>query len=153
MFLSHHNGPRPATWCVWLWYKYVIMLIHEIISETLTPPQLDQVERFADRLWHKLGIDVSFTQHFMQRLNDPRNGTDITVSELIRLFRQEYQRYGRDIAALDSGSQAVMRDLVTHLNLPFVIQQDMGDTRQLKIKTIMRKPTFHTPNPVYAVSE
>jgi hypothetical protein len=129
------------------------MLIHEIISETLTPPQLDQVERFADRLWHKLGIDVSFTQHFMQRLNDPRNGTDITVSELIRLFRQEYQRYGRDIAALDSGSQAVMRDLVTHLNLPFVIQQDMGDTRQLKIKTIMRKPTFHTPNPVYAVSE
>jgi hypothetical protein len=138
---------------MWLVYKYVIMLIHEIISETLTPPQLDQVERFADRLWHKLGIDVSFTQHFMQRLNDPRNGTDITVSGLIRLFRQEYQRYGRDIAALDSGSQAVMRDLVTHLNLPFVIQQDMGDTRQLKIKTIMRKPQFHTPNPVYAVSE
>jgi hypothetical protein len=128
------------------------MLLRELICETLAPAQLSQVETFADGLWSRLGIDVTFTRHFMDRLNDPRNGRAITVSELIRLFKQEYQRHGRDIAGLDSGSEAVLRDLVTSLNLPFVIQ-DSGEQRQLVIKTIMRKPEFHTPDPVYTVSE
>jgi hypothetical protein len=128
------------------------MLLRELISETLDQAQLDQVETFAHGLWSRLGIDVSFTRHFMDRLNDPRNGRDITVSELIRLFKQEYQRYGRDIAGLDQGSEAVMRDLVTSLNLPFVMQDRQGQ-RQLVAKTIMRKPEFLTPDPVYAVGE
>ena len=128
------------------------MRLRELISETITSAQLSQVETFADGLWSRLGIDVSFTRHFMDRLNDPRNGRDITVSELIRLFRQEYQRHGRDIAHLDPGSEAVLRDLVTSLNLPFVIQ-DRGLQRQLVAKTIMRRPEFRTPDPVYAVSE
>jgi len=128
------------------------MLIRHLIRETIDPAQLNQVEAFADGLWSRLGIDVSFTRHFMDRLNDPRNGRDITVSELIRLFKQEYQRYGRDIAHLDSGSEAVLRDLVTSLNLPFVIQDGQGQ-RQLVAKTIMRKPEFLTPDPVYTVSE
>jgi len=128
------------------------MRLRELISETINQAQLDQVETFADGLWSRLGIDVSFTRHFMDRLNDPRNGRDITVSELIRLFKQEYQRYGRDIAHLEQGSEAVMRDLVTSLNLPFV-RQDSGLQRQLVAKTIMRKPEFLTPDPVYAVGE
>ena len=128
------------------------MLLRELISETIDQAQLDQVETFADSLWHRLGIDVTFTRHFMDRLNDPRNGRAITVSELIRLFKQEYQRHGRAISQLDSGSEAVLRDLVTSLNLPFVMQ-DSGEQRQLVIKTIMRKPEFLTPDPVYAVSE
>ena len=128
------------------------MLIRHLIRETITSAQLSQVEAFADGLWSRLGIDVSFTRHFMDRLNDPRNAPAITVSELIRLFKQEYQRYGRDIAHLDSGSEAVLRDLVTSLNLPCVIQDGQGP-RQLVAKTIMRKPEFLTPDPVYAVGE
>ena len=128
------------------------MRIHQLLSETLDAAQLSQVEAFADGLWGRLGIDVSFTRHFLERLNDPRNGRDVTVSELIRLFKQEYQRYGREIAHLDSGSEAVMRDLLTQINLPFVIQDGQGP-RQLVTKTIMRKPQFLTPDPVYAVSE
>jgi hypothetical protein len=128
------------------------MLLRELISETINQAQLDQVEAFADGLWSRLGIDVSFTRHFLDRLNHPRNGRAITASELIRLFKQEYQRHGRDIAGLDPGSEAVMRDLVTSLNLPFVLQ-DRQLQRQLVAKTIMRKPEFLTPDPVYAVSE
>jgi hypothetical protein len=45
-----------------------------------------------------------------------------------------------------------MRDLVTSLNLPFVMQDRQGQ-RQLVAKTIMRKPEFLTPDPVYTVSE
>lgn len=130
----------------------IIMRISELLHEDIDQAGLDQIERFADGLWAKLGIDIKFTHHFMDRLNDPRNGKAITSSELIRLLKQEYQRYGRIIAGLDSGSEAVLRDLVSDLNLPFVIQ-DRGNGQQLVGKTIMRKQNFSTPDPVYAVNE
>ena len=34
---------------------------------------LDQIERYADRLFASLGIDVEFTRHFLDRVNDARN--------------------------------------------------------------------------------
>ena len=34
---------------------------------------LDQVEKYADRLFASLGIDVEFTRHFLDRVNDQRN--------------------------------------------------------------------------------
>ncbi len=40
------------------------------LREDVTPKQLDDVEAFADRLWGKLGVDVEFTKHFIDRLND-----------------------------------------------------------------------------------
>ena len=53
------------------------MKITELLSEGIDQVQLDQIERFADGLWAKLGIDIKFTHHFMDRLNDPRNGKPI----------------------------------------------------------------------------
>ena len=40
---------------------------------------LDQLERYADRLFASLGIDVEFTKHFLDRVNDERNVKQITV--------------------------------------------------------------------------
>ena len=34
---------------------------------------LDQVEKYADRIFASLGIDVEFTRHFLDRVNDKRN--------------------------------------------------------------------------------
>ena len=121
------------------------MRINEIISQ----PELDQVEKFADALWGKLGVDVEFTRHFMDRLNDERNGKPISVPELVRLFKKEYELNGKNISKL-SGSEAVMKDLLTSINLPFVIK-DTRQGKELVSKTIMRKPKFHTPDPEYVV--
>lgn len=126
------------------------MRISELLEE-IQQHELDQVERFADALWQKLGIDVEFTRHFMDRLNDERNGKPISVAELVRLFKKEYEINGAAIAKL-SGSEAVMKDLVTALNLPFVIKPTRsGRGKELVAKTIMRKPKFHTPDPEYVV--
>ena len=40
------------------------------------------------------GIDVEFTR-LSDRVNDERNVKPITVSELVRLFKQEYRRWGK----------------------------------------------------------
>ena len=66
------------------------MRINEVDRE-LTQTELDQLETFADRLFAKLGIDVEFTRHFLDRVNDERNVKQITASELTRLFKQEYK--------------------------------------------------------------
>lgn len=124
------------------------MKIQELM-EAVTQSELDQVERFADALWGKLGIDVEFTRHFMDRVNDERNGKPISSAELVRLFKKEYERNGKQIAQLD-GAEGVMRDLLTTVNLPFVIK-DTQNGKELVAKTVMRKDDFKTPDPQYVV--
>jgi hypothetical protein len=56
----------------------------DYLSEEITKVDLGQVEKFADKLFSQVGIDVEFTRHFLDRANDKRNGKDINVAELIR---------------------------------------------------------------------
>jgi tagatose-1,6-bisphosphate aldolase len=125
------------------------MKIHELF-EDITPSELNYVEQIADAFWNKLGIDVKFTRHFMDRVNDPRNRTPITADELIQLFKKEYQMYGKDIAELGANAEAVMKDLISKINLPFVIAGS-GKSKQLVTKTVMRKDNFKTPGAEYKV--
>jgi len=103
------------------------------------------VEKFADKIFAKVGIDIEFTRHFLDRVNDSRNGKDITVAELTRLFKQTYKKHGKKIAKLGEDTQAVLNDLQTDINLPFVLQWD-GKEFDLIAKTIMRKKDFKTTN-------
>ena len=120
------------------------------LREDVTLKQLDDVEAFADRLWGKLGVDVEFTKHFIDRLNDERNGKEISAAELIRLFKKEYEKFGKDIKALDDSDEAVFKDLMTDLNLPFIMR-DRRDGKELKAKTIMRKKDFKHDDKSYEV--
>lgn len=124
------------------------MRAHEFLTE-VSQAGISQVEAFADKLWNKLGVDVQFTRHFIERLNDERNGKPITTAELIRLFKKEYESYGQQISNLDN-MEAVLKDLTTELNLPFVIK-DTENGKSLVAKTIMRKPNFKTPDPEFVV--
>ena len=65
-------------------------------NNVLTKSDLDQIEKYADRLFAALGIAVEFTKHFMDRVNDPRNMKQITPAELVRLFTQTYKKYGKN---------------------------------------------------------
>jgi hypothetical protein len=116
----------------------------------ITSSELSQVETFADRLWSKLGIDVEFTKHFVDRLNDDRNGKPISSAELVRLFKREYELYGKAIQKLDDRYEAVMKDLTTQINLPFVIK-DTDSGKSVIAKTVMRKQNFRSPDPEFAV--
>lgn len=118
----------------------------------ITSTELSAIERFADALWGKLGIDVHFTRHFLDRVNDERNGKPISAAELIRLFKKEYAYHGRNISKLND-TEAVMKDLLTGINLPFVYKDMPQGQDQLVAKTIMRKPDFKTPDPEFIVDD
>ena len=127
------------------------MKINEL-DKQITSSDLEALETFADRIVGKVGIDVEFTRHFLDRVNDKRNGEQITASELTRLFKQEYKRWGKPIAQMGPDAEAVMKDLATDINMPFALRWDReNDELDLIVKTVMRKKDFKTSNKEFTV--
>ena len=117
------------------------------IREDVTKSDLDQIEKYADKLFAAVGIDVEFTRHFLDRVNDERNKKPINTAELIRLFRLTYKKYGKKIPKMGPDAQAVIHDMETDINMPFVLNVDRSGMLDLVAKTVMRKKDFKTSNP------
>jgi len=127
------------------------MLLKELFEE-VSPTQLHDVEKFADKLWKKLGIEIHFTRHFIDRLNDERNGKPISSAELIRLFKKEYSENGSGISELEGNKEAILKDLFTEINLPFVMK-DAKDGEVMVAKTIMRKRDFKSDDKAFTIDK
>ena len=121
-------------------------------EKEVTKSDLDQIERYADRLFGAVGIDVEFTRHFLDRVNDVRNKMQITSAEITRLFKQSYRKFGKVIRKLGPDAQAVLTDMKTDINMPFVLNLKGGEL-ELVAKTVMRKKDFKTSNPKLAFEE
>ena len=57
-------------------------------NEDFSQRDVNDLEKFADRILKKYNIDVEFTKHFVDRLNDPRNSPAIKVSELQKFLKR-----------------------------------------------------------------
>ena len=122
------------------------------LRETISKKDLDGIEKFADRLFAKVGIDVEFTRHFLDRANDERNKKQITTAELTRLFKQTFKTHGKKIPKLGPDAEAVIKDMQTDINMPFVLKWDKNSQEfELVAKTVMRKKGFQTSNDVLSV--
>ena len=118
-----------------------------IIDEDVTQSQLNDIEKYADRLFKSVNIDVNFTRHCVDIVNDRRNEKPISTSELTRLFKQTYKKHGKKIPKMGDDAQAVIQDMQTDINMPFVLAyDDRNKELDLVAKTIMRKKNFKTPN-------
>jgi hypothetical protein len=127
------------------------MRINEFDNQ-LTKNDLDSLETFADKVFGKVGIDVNFTRHFLDRVNDERNRKQISMGELTRLFKQEAKRFAKPIAKLGPDAEAVMKDLQTDINMPFVLVWDeRNEELDLIAKTVMRKKNFKTSDPEFTI--
>jgi len=107
--------------------------------------QMKSVEQHADDIFSSLNIDVKLRGHFFDRLNDARNGREITEAEMIHLFNATFKKYGAKIAHMSKGHEAVIFDHMNNINVPFLIDFD-NVTGQLVLipKTVMRKKNFLT---------
>ena len=116
-------------------------------KEDFTQKDVNDLEKFADRILAKYGIDVELTRHFVDRLNDPRNSPEIKVSELQRFFKKIQRNKGKNIRN-NPDVEAVLKDMSTNLNLPVVIKTKGDDSFEVTNKTIMRKKDFRTTSKV-----
>jgi iron-sulfur cluster repair protein YtfE (RIC family) len=114
----------------------------QYLAEQVTQKQINDLEKFADRILKKFNIDVEFTKHFVDRVNDSRNDPEITISELQKLFKKIQKAHGEKLKK-SKGTEVVLKDLQSDLNLPVVVKFKNGEFEVIN-KTIMRKKNFKT---------
>ncbi len=117
-----------------------------LFIENISKKQLNDLEKFVDRLLSKFDIDINFTKHFLDRLNNSRNDPEITISELQKLFKKIQKHKGEQIKKFKD-TEVVLKDLQKDLNLPVVINFKNGEFEVIA-KTIMRKKNFKSSNEV-----
>jgi len=115
----------------------------------ITQSQLNELARYLDALWEKVGMDMRFSKHFLDRVNDARNIRPITLQEVSRLFVEAYKKFGPTFAKLgkrDEDIEGVLSDMKTNVNSPFAIKWQR-DKKQFELlgQTVMRKKNF-VPN-------
>lgn len=122
-------------------------------ARPVSPSELKTLERFLNALFQKAGLEIAFTNHFLDRLNDPRNGRQITTLELAKVFKETYAKHSKEIRAHGADWEALIKDVTTAINIPFVLNYDRqtGDM-DLVAKTIMRKPNFMSSDPKLVVA-
>ena len=130
----------------------VFNILRPVIKEEITKPQLDSIEKYADGLFNKLGIDIEFTRHFLDRVNDKRNIKPISVPELVGMFKRLHRKHGKPLSKVDDDFNAVVKDFNSNINIPFAINVT-GDDIEMYAKTVMRKKDFKTSTPVIALNE
>jgi hypothetical protein len=132
---------------------YARELVNDL-KEEITKSDLNQIEKIADEWFEDYGIDVEFTYHFLERVNDPRNGKPISAEELEDLFIKTAEKYGKKLSDFPDNFEAVLNDLRTSINLPFALNYDArNDEIDLVAKTIMRKRDFKTTSPKLPLEE
>jgi len=111
----------------------------------ITKPELDQLEKHLDALFKHLKIDIEFTRHFFDRLNNERNKKDITISELNDLFQKVHKKFGVKLTHEPDKFEAVFKSISSKINIPFVVKLNNGMIEIIS-KTVMRKDSFKTSN-------
>lgn len=120
----------------------------------VTDRDLQMLERHLDDVWARLNLDIAFTRHFKDRINDTRNHGQISICEIQRLFDEVYEKYGHIIAMKKLDFEGVLADRSTGVNVPFVLAWDDRRERPVLLsKTIMRKQNFHSEDPKYVVED
>jgi len=118
------------------------------MREEVTQKQIQDLEKFADRLLDKFDVDVEFSRHFADRMNDSRNNPNISVAEIQKLFKKIAKRKAKGIKQ-NAGDDVVLKDIQSDLNLPIVVRYDRNkDEYEIINKTIMRKKDFKTTSKV-----
>ena len=110
------------------------------LNEKLTQSNLNSVEKYADRELDP--ADIEFSNHFFDRVNDTRNGKEISEPELTGFFKRLARHKKQFLDFLEKYNQIVVKDDRSNINIPFVKMAN-----KVIAKTVMRKGDFQTNSP------
>jgi hypothetical protein len=101
---------------------------------------LNAIEKYADSQLSP--EDIEFTKHFFDRVNDPRNGKEISDAELTGFFKRLAKHKKEFTDFLNKYKEIVVTDSRSDINIPFV-----KSANKVIAKTIMRKADFKSSTP------
>lgn len=138
------------------------MKIDEVLLNELSYSDSVDLERKLDQMFRSLGLDVEFSQHFLNRVLDPdekgrrdsdhnsaARDTDVTADEIVDAFSELKRKHGKRLYKARNNPRefvAVLKDVSSDLNIPFSIDYDRVKRKmhELKAITLMRKKNFRT---------
>lgn len=118
----------------------------EVEHQQVTSSDLVELEKMIDSLFHTVKIDVALSKvHFLKRMNDMRG--PVTTKEVGDLFRKAFTKYGKLLAKSGPEMQAVITDMQTDVNVPFVLEWNRDkEMLDLTAKSTMKKKGYRTSN-------
>jgi len=132
--------------------KIIGMMDLPVMDDEVTQRDLKSLEIVLDRLFKSLGLDIEFTRHFHDRVNDHRNKKQITVAELQQIYSKTYAKFGKQLANLKNDTQGVLDDMQDNINIPFILKWDKKKNMvDLIAKTVMRKKGFKSKDRIFKV--
>ena len=106
---------------------------------------MDAVEKYADSQMSPEDVELGKeTDHFFQRLNDPRNGKEISPAELTGFFKRLAKNKKKFLEFLKQYREFVVTDNRSKINIAFI-----KVANKLIAKTVMRKADFKSATPVF----
>jgi len=120
--------------------KEIERLEKKNIKEKLSHSNLNSIEKYADR--ELSPADIQFSNHFFDRVNDTRNGKEISEPELTGFFKRLARHKKQFLDFLNKYNQIVVKDTRSDINIPFVKMAN-----KVIAKTVMRKGEFKTSSP------
>ena len=122
------------------WYKIKTPSAFEMAKA-----DMDAVEKYADAQMSPEDIELGKeTDHFFQRLNDPRNGKEISPAELTGFFKRLAKNKKKFLEFLKQYKEFVVTDNRSNINIAF-----LKVANKLIAKTVMRKVDFKSATPVF----
>jgi hypothetical protein len=122
------------------WYKIKTPSAFEMAKS-----DMDAVEKYADAQMSPEDVELGReTDHFFQRLNDPRNGKEISPAELTGFFKRLAKNKKKFLEFLKQYKEFVVTDNRSNINIAF-----LKVSNRLIAKTVMRKADFKSSTPVF----
>jgi len=118
----------------------------ELQQNEMSKSQLNQVEKYAEKQLSP--EDIEFTNHFFDRVNDARNGKEISDAELTGFFKRLARHKKEFKEFLEKFHQIVVKDKRNDINIPFVKQSN-----HIIAKTVMRKGDFKSTNQTLTIED
>jgi hypothetical protein len=126
-------------------YSSQSAVLREKVKVEMAKTDMDAVEKYADSQMNPTDVDLGKeTDHFFQRLNDPRNGKEISPAELTGLFKRLARNKKKFLEFLKQYKEFVVKDRVSNINIAFI-----KVANRLIAKTVMRKADFKSSTPVF----
>lgn len=123
-------------------------------DKPISSSEMKRLEDLLDGLFERLDIDIAFTKHFKERINDNRNGKQIGYCEVTAIFAEVYKKFGVKLSKTKREIEEIIKSISTNINIPVVIKYD--DRRRevvIVAKTIMRKRDFKSSTSVLKVED
>lgn len=116
-------------------------------TKPLEVKDVKQIENYLSTFLSKKNYYLKASNHFVDRVNDERNGSQISTQEIISLITKFANKYSIQLQGIPPGTEKeiVITDKTSKINIPSILRWSPKNKKyEFFLKSIMRKSNFQS---------